>query len=210
MAARNGNALLDSRVSDSYEWRTCVQHSPIDSFSAEDELFFGSYEAEQVNARGSLTLEFDALEVSPQTAEQLTHITRFRRPVAWVMAAMGSLSLVALGQHGFRHDSRREVVAQIGSAPAVLTSAAAKNLAAVSALPGRSVLASAAEQTSEAPSSWTELVESAIALALEPTPPRTSRGKLSSLANSATQASSVNDFTSALLSMCRTRPPRKI
>ena len=206
MLARNGGALLDSSVSDTYEWRICVQHSTrIDSFSEEDERFFGSYEAEQVNARGSLTLELDAGEAPPQTAEQLIHFTRFRRPVAWAMAAMGAFSLVALGQHGLHQSSRREVVAHIGSAPVVLASAAAESFAAVSVVPSRAVLASAAERTSEAPSSRTELAESAIALVLEPTS-HTSRGQLSLLADPATEASLVNDFTSALLSICRNAP----
>ena len=184
-----------------------MQHSTrTDSFSKEDERFFGSYEAEQVNAIGALSLDFDDVEVPPQTAEQLVHFTRFRRPVAWVMAAMGSLSLVALGQHGLQRSAPRKVATHISSAPAVLTSAAAKDFSALSALPSSSVLASAVEQTSQAPSSRTELDESAIALALvlEPTP-RTSGGRASP-ADSATEASLVNDFTSALLSMCRNAP----
>ncbi|HEY0469950.1 MAG TPA: hypothetical protein VGC79_37445 [Polyangiaceae bacterium] len=183
-----------------------MQHSiRIDSFGVEDELFFESYEAERVNGRGPLPFEFDAVEAQPPTAEQLAHFTRFRRPVAWVMAAMGLLSLVALGQHASQQNSRREVVAHVGSAPAV-TSAAAKNLAAVSAVPGSSVLASAAEQTSEAPWSWTALAESVIALVVEPTPPSTSGGKLCLLADSPMRASLVSDFTSALLSMCLNAP----
>jgi hypothetical protein len=184
-----------------------VQHSMIriDSFCAEDELFFGTYKAEQANGGGSLPLEVDAAEAELPTAEQLAHFTRFRRPVAWVIAAMGSLSLVALGQHASQQSSRR-VFAQTGSATAVLTSAAAKNLAAVPAAAGRLVFASAAERTSEAPWSWIELDESVIALAVEPTPPSTSGGTLSLLVDSPTQASLVNDFTSALLSMCRNAP----
>jgi len=183
-----------------------VQHSiRIDSFCEEDELFFRSCEAEQVGSEGSVTLEFDAIEAHPTTAEQLAHFTRFRRPVAWILAAMGSLSLVALGQHGFQQISRGEV-AHIGSTTAIRTSAAAKNIASASAVPGSSVLLSAVERTSEAPWSWTELAESAIALVLEPTRPRTSGSKLSLQADSATQASLVNDFTSALLSICRNAP----
>src|SRR5439155_12473501 len=161
----------------------------IDSFCVEDEHFFGSYEAEQVDGRESLALEFDAVEAQPATAEQLAYFTRFRRPVAWVMAAMRSLSLVGLAQHAAQQNSRREVVAHIGSATAVLTSAAAKGLAAVSAQPGRAAFASAAERTSEAPWSWTELAESAMALVVEPTPPSTSGDELCLLTDSTTQAS---------------------
>jgi hypothetical protein len=207
MAARNGSALTDSSVSSSYDRRICVQHSiRVDSFCAEDELFFGSYQAEPVKGEGSLTLEFDALEVQPPNAEQLAHFTRFRKPVAWVIAAMGLLSLAALGQHGVQQSSQREVVAYSGSASAVVAPVAAENLATLSALRGGSVFASAAEQTSEAPWSWSELIESTIALVVEPTPPSTSGVTLSSLADSGTQASQVNDFTSALLAMCRNAP----
>jgi hypothetical protein len=184
-----------------------VQHSKlIDSFSTDDEHFFGSYDAERVNAGGSLALEFDTVDAAPPTTEQLAHLTRFRRPVAWVVAAMGSLSLVTLGQHGFRQNSssRREVVAHLGSPTAIRTSAATRNFAAVSALPSRSALMSSAEQASDAAWSWTELAGSAIALVLEPTQPSTSASKLPSLtADSALQATLVNDFTSELLSMCR-------
>ena len=184
-----------------------MQHSiPLDSFCAEDELFFGSYEAEPVNGTGALTPELNDVEARLPTAAQLAHFSRFRRPVAWVVAAMSSLSLVALAVHGSRQSSRRELAAQVGSASAVVTPAAANHLAALSALPGRSVFARAAEQTSDLPWSWSELAESALALVVEPTPPSASAGKQSLLAASATQASQVNDFTSALLSMCRNAP----
>jgi len=149
----------------------------------EDEHFFGSYEAERVSAEGSLTLGFDTVEAQPPTAEQIAHFTRFRRPVAWVIAAMGSLSLVALGP-GIQQNSRREVVAQIGAAAAI----------------------PAAERPSEELWSWTEFAESAIALVLEPPRPSASVGRLPSLDDAATQASLVNDFTSSLLSMCRAAP----
>jgi hypothetical protein len=184
MAARNGSAFMNSSVSNTYEGRLCVQHSKrIDSFCVEDEHFFGSYEAEPASAEGSLTLEFDTLAARAPTAEQLAHFTRFRKPVACIIAAMGSLSLVALGQ-SLQQNSRREVVAHIGSA---------------TALP-------AAERSSQAPWSSTEFAESAIFLGLEPTRPSTSGSRLSSLDEAATQASLVNDFTSALLAMCRDVP----
>lgn len=187
-----------------------MQHSKlIDSFSTEDEHFFRSYEAEPVDAEGPLTLEFDPVGAQRSTTERLAHLTRFRRPVAWVTAAMGLLSLVALGQRGLQQNSRREVASHVGSASALPTSTAAMNFASVSAVPARSVFASAAEPTSEAPWSWTELAERALALVLEPTRPRTSGSELPWLATQATQAtqaSLVNDFTSDLLSMCRDVP----
>jgi len=184
-----------------------VQHSiRIDSFCVEDELFFASYETEQVNAGRSMTLAFDAVEAQPPTAEQRAHFTRFHRPVAWVITAMASLSLVALVQRGLQQNSRREVLAHVGPAPKVQTAAAAKKLAAVSAVPSRPAHAIAAEQTSESPWSWIGLHESVLALVREPAPPDTSAGKLSSLADSVMQASLVNDYTSALLSMCRNAP----
>ena len=180
-----------------------------DSFSIEDEHFFRSYEAEPVNTEGLLTLEFEAVDDRPPTLEQLAHLTRFRRPVAWIMAAMGSLSLLALGQHGVRQNSRREVVAHIASATAIRTSVAAESFASVSAMPGSSIFVRAAERTSETPWSWTELAESAIALVLEPQRPDTSGSKLPSRADSARsamQASLVNDYASELLAICRAAP----
>ena len=141
-----------------------MQHSKlIESFSTEDEHFFGSYEAAAIDAEGPLTLELDSVEPRPSTAEQQAHFTRFRRPVAWVMAAMGSLSLAALGQHGFQQSSRRQAAAHVEPATTRPTSAAAKNFASAGT-------------------------------------------KLPALADSATwhnRPSLVNDFTSALLSMCR-------
>ncbi|HEX2672857.1 MAG TPA: hypothetical protein VHM25_18360, partial [Polyangiaceae bacterium] len=138
MAARNGAALVESSASNTYEGRTRVQHpKPIDSFCMEEEHFFGSYQAERVNAEASLTLELDTVEAQPPSAEQVAHFSRFRKPVTWVMAAMGSLSLVALGLRGFQQHSGREVVAHVGTASASRTSAATWNFASVSALPGR-------------------------------------------------------------------------
>ena len=190
-----------------------MQHAKLtESFSMEDEHFFGSYEAEAGYAEGALAPAFDGVESAPPSAEQVAHLNRFRRPIAWVMAAMGSLSLVALGQHVYRQNSRREVVAQVGPASTLPISAAAKHHASLSAVPSRSVFASAAERTSEASWSWTDLAENALALVLEPTGLRASAGELPSLADSATsttpalQAKLVNDFTSELLSMCRDVP----
>jgi hypothetical protein len=170
----------------------------------EDEHFFGSYEGGPVHAEESLAPEFDSVEAQPPSAEQVAHFTRFRKPVAWIMAAMGSLSLVALGQHVFQQNSRRDLVAHVGSTTAIRTAAAAKSFASASAMPGRSVLVSAVERPSEAPGSWTELAESALAFVLEPARPSTSGSKLHSLAAApAMQANLVNDFTSELLSICR-------
>ena len=156
-----------------------------DSFCEQEEHFFGSYLAEQVSAEGSLTLESDTVEARAPSAQQLAHFTRFRRPVAWVIAAMGSLSLVALGR-SLQQNSRGEVVALMGSSPAI----------------------PAATRISEAPESWSGFAESesASALMLQPTPPSASNSKPYLLNDAATQAYLVTDFTSALLSMCRDAP----
>src|SRR6187402_2460591 len=137
MATRNGQRTHGFEcVQHLYEWRICVQHSiRIDSFCTEDELFFESHEAKPVAFEGAPTLEIDTVETQPATAEQLAHLTRFRRPVAWIVGAMGALSLLALGQHGYQQIARREVGAHIGSSTGTSPAAAAKNVAAVSALP---------------------------------------------------------------------------
>jgi hypothetical protein len=70
----------------------------------EEENFFRSYEAEQARAA---EFDLDSDEARPATREELAHLSRFRKPVALVMAAMGLLSIVALGIRG----SRREFVA---------------------------------------------------------------------------------------------------
>jgi hypothetical protein len=163
-----------------------VRHSKrTDSFCEEDEHFFGSYEANLVNAEESPRLEFDTVEARPPSAEQLAHFTRFRKPVAWVVAAMGSLSLVALVR-GFQQNSRGEVVTHTISRTAI----------------------SAATRTAAAPWSSSEFAEgeSPLALVLQPTRSSTSNSELPLLDHPATQASLVNDFTSALLSMCRAAP----
>ena len=109
MAARHGVA---SNVSNRRKG-IGVQHSElIESFGTEDEHFFGSYEAERVKAEEQRIRELDIVETQRPTTEQLAYRNRFRRPVAWVMAAMSGLSLVALVQHGFQ-SSRRDVVAQM-------------------------------------------------------------------------------------------------
>jgi hypothetical protein len=75
----------------------------------EEEEFFGSYDAEQGM---SATLELGDTETQPPTREELAHLARFRRPVAFVVGGMTLLSLVALGKQG----SRRELVAHYSSA----------------------------------------------------------------------------------------------
>lgn len=158
-----------------------MQHSKrIESFGIEDERFFGSYEAERISAEVALTLEFDPVEAPTPTSEQRAHLTRFRKPVAWVMVAMSSLSLLALGQ-GLQKHSRPEF---------------ATHSASVKAVP-------AAERPSEAPWSWTEFAESASAVLLDPFRPSTSGSKPRSLGDTAEQASLVEDFTSELMSVCR-------
>ncbi|HKO52508.1 MAG TPA: hypothetical protein VJV79_32595 [Polyangiaceae bacterium] len=85
--------------------------------------FFGSYDAEQAG-QSPAPLDFDDADTRPLTQEQLAHLTRFRRPVAGVLASMTLLSLVALGKYGsVQHDSQRELVAHYGSAIAAHTPA---------------------------------------------------------------------------------------
>src|SRR6187431_2388402 len=87
----------------------------------EDEDFFGSYSAEE-GGMSLAPLGFDDAEGEPPTPEQLAHLTRFRRPVAAVVASMALLSIVALGVHGARqHGSQRELVAHYGSSIAAST-----------------------------------------------------------------------------------------
>jgi hypothetical protein len=161
-----------------------VQHSKrMDSFCEEDEHFFDSYEAERVSGEAFLTFEFDTAEARPPTTDQLAHFTRFRRPVAWLIAAMGSLSLVALG-HSLQRSPRHEPVVHSSSARAIRATA----------------------RTSETPWSWTELTDSALALVLESTQPGTSGNCQPSPDYAAKQANLVNEFTSSLLCMCRDAP----
>jgi len=103
----------------------------------DDDDFFGSYDPEKAGGVSLASLEFDAAE-APPTAEQLAHWTRFRRPVAGVVAAMALLSIVALEKHGSQqHGSERELIAHYSAALAAptlsaTTAASAKQTAAVS------------------------------------------------------------------------------
>ena len=92
----------------------------------EDEYFFASYDTEQASIGVSLAWqEFDEAEARVPTPEQLSHLGRFRRPVAGVVAALALLSIVALAKHGFlRHGAQRELVAHYGSAIAAPTATA--------------------------------------------------------------------------------------
>ena len=87
----------------------------------DEDDFFGSYDPEKAGGVALASLDFDAAE-PPPTPEQLAHWTRFRRPVAGVVAAMGLLSIVALGIQGSQqHGSQRELVAHYGAAIAAPT-----------------------------------------------------------------------------------------
>src|SRR4051812_47130531 len=100
----------------------------------EDEHFFGSYEAEPVDAGFLSAFEFDAESEFPSAAQR-AHLTRFRKPVAWGMAALASLSLVALG-HGLQSNSQSQLAAHSGSTIASPTSAAVAGTTQISSLPG--------------------------------------------------------------------------
>jgi hypothetical protein len=95
----------------------------------DDEDFFGSYDAEQGGV-SLAPLGFDDAEAQPPTPERLAHLTRFRRPVAAVVASMALLSIVALGIHGSRqHGAQRGLVAHYGAsvaAPTLATTATVK------------------------------------------------------------------------------------
>jgi hypothetical protein len=89
----------------------------------EDEYFFGSYDAEQASVGASpASHELGEAEAQPPSPEQLTHLARFRRPVAGVVAAMALLSIVGLVRYGsLQHAAQRELVAHYGSASAAPT-----------------------------------------------------------------------------------------
>ena len=94
----------------------------------DDEHFFESYE-EHARTEGSLASpEFDEAEDRP-TAEQLAHVTRFRKPVGWAVAGLTLFSIVALGLQGSQRDSQRELVAHYASALPAPTSAAVISVA---------------------------------------------------------------------------------
>jgi len=85
--------------------------------SFDDEDFFDRYAREQV-----AVAEFDAAEAQPPTPEQLAHLTRFRKPVAWIVVGLALFSLLALEEHGARraflarYGAPRELVAHYRSA----------------------------------------------------------------------------------------------
>src|SRR6188768_3702986 len=83
----------------------------------DDEHFFERYADEQAAAA-----ELDTAEAQPPTAEQLAHLTRFRKPVAWLVVGLALFSLLALEEHGARraflsrYGAPRELVAHYGAA----------------------------------------------------------------------------------------------
>lgn len=102
----------------------------------DDDEFFGSYDADQASGEASHSpFEFDA-QAQPPTPEERAHLTRFRRPVAGIVASMALLSLIALAVHGAQGSgSQRELVAHYSSAlaaptlPAIAAPAAAPSTA---------------------------------------------------------------------------------
>lgn len=85
----------------------------------DDEDFFRRYDAERVRQSNS-DLELESAE-PPPSAEQLAHFGRFRKPVAYIFAAMSALSLTALALRGSEPIvpapiARRELVARYAAA----------------------------------------------------------------------------------------------
>jgi len=189
-----------------------VHHSErIDSFCLEEEQFFRSYEAEGVNPDElRRELELDGMETKAPTAEQRAHSRRFRRPVAYVMAGMSALSFVGLAQRGFPSNSRREGHAEW--AIAIPRSASREHAHALRAKHVSSKLTTAGVQSSGVPWSQTEFAESAFSFALRSPaellkpPPNAASVELTAMVDSPTNPLLVNDFTSALLSICRNAP----
>jgi len=137
----------------------------------DDEHFFESYE-EHARTEGSLASpEFDEAEDRP-TAEQLAHVTRFRKPVGWAVAGLTLFSIVALGLQGSQRDSQRELVAHYASALPAPTSAAIISVA-----------------------------ESVIGPD-EPTGPDTAGSEISSSTEPGPESRRVIAFTSSLTAMC--------
>ncbi|HYQ43148.1 MAG TPA: hypothetical protein VER11_14305 [Polyangiaceae bacterium] len=75
----------------------------------DDEHFFGSYEAER--AAVDSAHEPEDAEPRPPSPEQLAHLNRFRKPVAWAVAGLTLFSLLALEEHG----AQREYVAHLSA-----------------------------------------------------------------------------------------------
>ena len=106
----------------------------------DDEHFFERYASEHAAA-----VEFDAAEAQPPTPEQLAHLTRFRKPVAWLVVGLALFSLLGLEEHGARrafmarYGAPRELVAHYGAAVARPGKAGAPlgSHSAPSAFPGR-------------------------------------------------------------------------
>jgi hypothetical protein len=146
----------------------------------DDEDFFERYAAEQ-----PALADFDAAEAQSPSAEQLAHLTRFRKPVAWIVAGLTLFSLLALEEHGARraflarYGAPRELVAHYGAAIARPT----KSVASVAGA-GKSPSSTSAPTSSER-----ELL----------TPPG---GNECESAAETANSNLVADFVSLLTSMC--------
>ncbi|HYP74626.1 MAG TPA: hypothetical protein VER12_01650 [Polyangiaceae bacterium] len=186
----------------------------------DDEDFFGSYDADQANA--GMSFEFDDPDARPPTREQLAHLTRFRKPVAAVVSALGLLSIVALASRGApRYVSERALVAHYGAALPAPTSETR----------GRAQLEGATQggdaSSALAPEAWSAFVTEAIAV-LVPEAACTATTAQSTLAmrasgaspepasleqlthyftapTSSATASSVEEFAAAITATCRLR-----
>lgn len=83
----------------------------------DDDDFFERYACGQ-----AAFAELEAAEAQPPTPEQLAHLARFRKPVAWVVGGLALFSLLALEEHGARraflarYGAPRELVAHYRSA----------------------------------------------------------------------------------------------
>jgi hypothetical protein len=179
----------------------------------EDEYFFASYDTEQASIGVSLAWqEFDEAEARVPTPEQLSHLGRFRRPVAGVVAALALLSIVALAKHGFlRHGAQRELVAHYGSAIAAPTA---------TAIAGATVEQTAVVDDASSvlvPDAWSTFLDEAtsafvqvasVANAAAPTavsetaPALGTAGRETTLAEISTQPGPVRAFISVLTAMC--------
>src|SRR6478735_4469714 len=184
----------------------------------DDDEFFGRYDADRADA--VLSLDFDDDDARPPTREQLAHLTRFRKPVAWIVAAMSLLSIVALAKRGPpAYEPERTLVAHYGSALPAKTAARAAT-AAPDAFPRADDRASSAL----VPEAWSTFVTEALssfaddssssAHGGQPALAVRERGheaqaaapgeftKLFSSGASEPEADSVRDFSAALASMC--------
>jgi len=132
----------------------------MDSLTAfdEDEDFFGSYDAEE-GGMSLAPLGFDDADAQPPTPEQLAHLSRFRKPVAGIVASMTLLSIVALGVHGSRQrGSGQELVAHYGAAIAAPTLGATSTLRQPASVPEAPAALAPKAPATLVPEAWAGLL----------------------------------------------------